>query len=160
MEGLGIDLKLIVYQLINFLLLVGALTYILHKPLTKLLDKRSEEIKEGLDNAAKAKEALAKATEKQEEMLAEAERKGHALIEEVRLQSKELEKQLEAKAEERAERVLAHAEEEIAAERIRLRTELKGELAEMVVNATGKVLKEAPLGSEKREQIEKIVTTL
>ena len=160
MEGLGIDLKLIIYQLINFLLLVGVLSYVLHKPLLKLLDKRSEEIKEGLANAAKAKEALADAATRQAELLADAERQGHAIIEDVRLQAKELEKVLELRAAERAEKIMQHAEEEIAADRNRLRSELKGELAEMVVQATSKVLKETTLAAEKRQQIEKIVTHL
>ncbi len=159
MEGLGIDLRLIIFQLINFILLLGILTYLLHKPILKLIETRQREIKEGLENAAKAKAALEKAEEQQKEMLAEAEKQGRALVEEVRAQAKELEKVLENRAAEKADKMVQRAEEEIQADRLRLHTELKGELAAMVVTATSKVLHEN-LKEEKRSQIEKMVNTL
>ena len=159
MNGLGIDLRLIIFQLINFLLLMGILTYLLHKPILKLIETRQKEIKQGLENAAKAKEALENAEAQQKEMLTAAERQGHELIEEVRAQAKDLEKVLENRAAEHADKMIQRAEQEIMEERERLHTELKGELAELVVKATGKVLHEN-LHEEKRAQIEKMVKDL
>jgi F-type H+-transporting ATPase subunit b len=72
MEALGIDLKTLIFQLINFLVLLILLTKLLHKPLKKLMESRQREIAEGLENAAKAREQLEQAEAERQEMLAKA----------------------------------------------------------------------------------------
>jgi len=52
MEALGLDLRSFIFQLINFLLVLGGLTYLLHKPLIALLDKRQAEIEQSLKTVA------------------------------------------------------------------------------------------------------------
>lgn len=44
MEQLGIDAKLLVAQMVNFLIIVFVLSKILYKPILTMLDKRRKEI--------------------------------------------------------------------------------------------------------------------
>jgi F-type H+-transporting ATPase subunit b len=157
MEALGIDLKTLIFQLINFLLLVFVLTKLLHKPLKKLMEDRQKEISDGLENAAKAREQLLQAEADREALLAQADKDGRAMLEEVKKRGTELEQKLSAEAQEKAEKLLARTRDEIAAERDQLKDELKGELASLVVTATEKVLASPIPDKEKREQMSKLV---
>lgn len=48
MEALGIDPKLFIGQIINFLILLFILTKFAYKPIVKLLDDRRQKIADGL----------------------------------------------------------------------------------------------------------------
>ncbi|HSI21303.1 MAG TPA: F0F1 ATP synthase subunit B [Verrucomicrobiae bacterium] len=157
MEALGIDLKTLIFQLINFLVLLVLLTKLLHKPLKKLMEDREREIAEGLENAAKAKLQLEEAEVEREKLLAKADKEGRALIDEVKKQASELEQKLSAEAQANAEKLLARTRNEIQAEREQLKSELKGELATMVVSATEKVLASPIPDKEKRQQMKELV---
>ena len=50
-EALGISLTEFIFYLINFLILVGALTKFLYKPFLNVLETRKQSIKDALDNA-------------------------------------------------------------------------------------------------------------
>ncbi len=153
MEALGIDLKYFLFQLVNFVVLFLILRKLLHKPLINLLDTRKAEIESGLSNAEKMKHALAEAEAKQDELIADARTKAKALVDETRAQAKELGQQLTDDAKKKADGVLAGARAELAEERERLRSELKQELAEMVVVATEKVLQQPLASAEKKQQV-------
>lgn len=157
MEALGIDLKTLIFQLVNFLILLFLLTKLLHKPLRKLMEDRQKQIDEGLVNAAKAREQLEQAEADRAALLAKADEEGRAMLGEVKKRAAELEAELKADAQGKAEKMLAKTREEMAAERDQLKEELRGELAMLVVNATEKVLSSPIPSSEKRKQMEKLV---
>ena len=49
MEGLGINLPLLIAQLINFGILLILLRLVAYKPVMKMLDQRSTKVKESMD---------------------------------------------------------------------------------------------------------------
>jgi len=58
---LGIDWRLLIAQLVNFVILFTALTFLLYKPLIAALDKRRAKIAESLANAEKIGDELKRA---------------------------------------------------------------------------------------------------
>lgn len=142
-EAFGIDLRLITIQVINFVVLATILSYLLYKPVLKMLNEREAKIKQGLNDA----EAAAKARENAEE-----ERKG--ILETAHKDAGEVEKRAEAHAKEKAADIAASAEAS-AADKIRLAEERaialsdeakrqsEAEIAKMAVLAAEKILKEA-----------------
>ena len=142
-EVFGIDLRLIIIQVINFLVLATILTYLLYKPVLKMLNDREAKIKQGLNDAA----AAAKARENAEE-----ERKG--ILEIAHKDAGEVGMRAEAHAKDRAAEIAAAAEAS-AADKIRLADERakalsneakrqsEAEIAKMAVLAAEKILKEA-----------------
>jgi F-type H+-transporting ATPase subunit b len=60
MEALGLDIKLLVAQIINFGILYFVLKKLLYKPILKLLDDRKKAIERSLDNSKKIEEELSK----------------------------------------------------------------------------------------------------
>lgn len=90
----------ILFQIINFGVVFGALTVILYKPILKLLDARAEKIAQ----AAKAAEETISEREKVEEMKKksklQSDREAVKLLEKAREQAAELKKDLIKKAKE------------------------------------------------------------
>lgn len=159
MEGLGIDLTWFLFQLGNFIVLLVGLTYLLHKPLSKLLETRREEIRLSLENAETIKRELASTHEQTATMLEKARKDSALLLQETREHARSLEEQIRKEAVEKASRIAEQAEKDMARERERLRQELRSELADMVVTATGKVLSEN-LSPQKKEDLKKKVSSL
>lgn len=58
MEGLEIDWKVLVGQIINFAILFGLLTYFVYKPFLALLRERREKIAEGIRKAQEADDKM------------------------------------------------------------------------------------------------------
>ena len=50
-EALGLDLKTIIFAIVNFLVLMGILTKFLYRPFLDMLDRRKQSIKDAFDNA-------------------------------------------------------------------------------------------------------------
>jgi F-type H+-transporting ATPase subunit b len=98
MEALGINLTWFLFQLGNFVILLVGLTYLLHKPVINLLESRRQEIKEGLENAQRAREELELSQRQQAEALEQARRESAAMLKETTEQAKKLEDQLRQEA--------------------------------------------------------------
>ena len=83
MEGfakLGIDLPSLVVQVVNFSLLLVLLYLFAYKPILCMMDKRSQRIKESMEQAESIKEQSARAGEEIKERLEAARREGQALL--------------------------------------------------------------------------------
>lgn len=138
----GIDVRLIIIQIVNFALLAVALWYFLYTPVLNLLREREERIKRGVEDAEAAKEKLARADEERREVVSAA----HKEAEEVAARAKEF-------ADERSKEILAAAEDK-AAQTIddaqKKRQELKeaaireseAEVAKLAVLAAERVIRE------------------
>ncbi|MEI6478068.1 MAG: F0F1 ATP synthase subunit B [bacterium] len=160
MEALGINLTWFLFQLGNFIVLLGGLTFLLHKPIMKLLASRQHEIKEGLENAEKVRLEMEIARRQQEELLEEARMESAALLKETREQSKKLEEELRKDAAAHSEELRKKAMQELASEQEQLRKELKGELAGMVIQATEKVLGHEVKSADKEQGVKKQIENL
>lgn len=141
MEGLGIDLKFILAQLINFGLLIFILKKLLYGPILKVLEERRQKISESLADAEKIKRELATISNEKEQILKSARGEGLRIIEESRDLAEKQREELVIKAQKEAKEALDLAqrrlkeEEEAMIDRIRDRiTSLAGNLAEKIID--------------------------
>ena len=116
MEALGINLPGLLTHLISFVILVGLLSYLLYKPLIRVLDQRSDRIRESLEASQRAQEEAAQSREEMQEQLESARAEGQHMI----AQAREV-------ADRFREEELARAREEIAAERSRAEANIQRE---------------------------------
>lgn len=129
LSAFGINGKLLLAQLINFGVLFAGLSYLLYKPVMKMLDERSEKIALGVKSAeeATAKAAKAdtdaKATVHGAEQEAEgivalaresAQSEKNRILKEAETRASALESDAQARATEDAAKVLRDSEKEIA----------------------------------------------
>lgn len=137
---LNIDWQQILLHLFNFVILFAILYFLLYKPVKQFMDKRTEYYK-NLDNEAKEKLATAeKAESEHTHRVFEADAEIAAQKEKA---YKELEVSLAAKrktAEDEAAKIIADARRTAELEKEKLLKEAQGEIADMVTNATEKII--------------------
>ncbi|MCK9186860.1 F0F1 ATP synthase subunit B [Candidatus Gracilibacteria bacterium] len=118
---LGIDVKLILAQVVNFIIILIVLRKFAYTPILNLLDKRKKMIEKNVDDTRKIEERIVKMEEEKKQVIADAGKKAMEIIE-------------KAKVEGQAEReqVLANAKKEISGLAERYRSQLKAEEAKML----------------------------
>ncbi len=94
MDKLGVDLPLLLSQLLNFALLAFILSSLLYEPILKALNTRTARIRESLENAEKVKQQLQRAEADYDSKLGEARREAQTILsqaqERARLQEQEM----------------------------------------------------------------------
>lgn len=142
LHAFGIDIKLIVIQMVNFVVLAGALTYLLYKPVLKVLSEREEKIKQGLEDAEAARKARENAEEERKEIVAAAHKEAEAVAKRASDHAKEISDNIVRYAEEKAASTIEAAREKTAAMQEAARKESEAEIAKMAVLAAEKLLKQ------------------
>lgn len=152
-----IDIKLIIAQVVNFIIVVGVLWYFAIGPLTKKMNERAKAIEKGLDDAKKVEQNLEQTEKLKNEKLAEAHKEAQKIIEEAKKMAEDAKNQSVIKTKEEAGKIVADAKKQIAIEKDKMAKELKGEVRELVVMATTKVLQEVITEDKDRDLIKKTV---
>jgi F-type H+-transporting ATPase subunit b len=96
----GIDWKLLISQLVNFCLILIILNFFVYKPILKVIQKRNDKIKEGLDKAKEADVRLKEIDNIGKGKIKEAETASINIIKATEKRAKELEQELQKKSEE------------------------------------------------------------
>lgn len=120
-DKLGIDLKLLLAQIVNFLILLFILTKLIYKPILNLLDKRKKMIEKNVEDTKKIEERLEKLEKDKEKILSEASQKAITVIE-----------QAKKSAEEEKQKIITNGKKEISSLAERYRAQLQEEKAKIV----------------------------
>ncbi len=142
MEALGIDLNRLLQQIVNFGILMLLLQMFLYKPVLRLLGERKERIRKGLEDADKARAALAGAQAEYEKRIDGARKEGQGIIAQATQSADRAREEIVAEARLEAQKVVAKAREEIEYERKRVLAELRRDVASLAVLAAGRVIKQ------------------
>ncbi|QQS15446.1 MAG: F0F1 ATP synthase subunit B [Candidatus Moraniibacteriota bacterium] len=142
LSKLGIDWKLLVAQVINFLVLLWVLRKFAYRPMLEFLEKRAKHIESGLRDAKRATEKLSEIEAKEREVLEEARKESAAIVARARESAEKIADKVMAESREESERILVETRKKLEAERESVRVEMKRELVGLVLLATEKVLAE------------------
>ncbi len=138
--ALGFDGKALLFQVINFTLLLVILRFVAYKPILKLLDSRRQRIEESL-RASKEMETMKETwTIQQQEMMQKAQTKIDEAISQGRTQATDIIKTAEEKAAQRAEKIVEKAQEKVNQDLAKIKDQLKNETVELVAQATEKMI--------------------
>lgn len=140
MDKLGVDLPLLISQIVNFCLLAFLLNMFLYKPVLNALHARSERIRESLDNAEKVKQQLARVDADYDAKLQEARREGQTIIAQAQERARAQEQELLAAARANAARVEEESRTKIDQEREQLLRGLQGQVAGLVTQTASAVI--------------------
>ena len=152
MEGIGINLPLLVVFIINFVILFGLLSVVLYKPVLKVLDERQTKIKESMDQAEQIREETARSEEQIKTHLETARKEGQAVIAQATQIGERLKGEAKEGARKEAESLIAKAQAEIKQERDKTVDELRQEFASIAILAAEKVINES-LDKEKHRKL-------
>ncbi len=142
LQAFGIDAKLIVVQILNFVILAAALSYLLYKPLLKVLDEREAKIQQGIADAEAAASAKREADTDRKAVLATAHKEAEAVAARAAAHAKEEAAAAVAAAEEKAADLLARARAHGEQAKAQALTESEQEVAKLAVLAAEKILRE------------------
>ena len=140
LQTLGINLPSLLWHTINFLVLIALLWRFLYKPVIRMLDERSNRIKESMERAETIKEQLARTNEETRLALESARKEAQALADQASQIGEQIKAQARRDAQAEADKILERARQQIEQERRQAVAEARQEMANLVVMAAGKVL--------------------
>ena len=140
MEDLGLHLPSLIIFLVNFLILLGILYLFAYKPILRVMDQRSERIRESLEAADKAREEAASSQQDTQRQLNEARMEGQRLIEQAREMAERYRTEENEKARQEAEAFILRAREDIQRERDAAVQEVRAHFADLAISAAEKVI--------------------
>jgi F-type H+-transporting ATPase subunit b len=143
MGALGINLGLLIVQVIAFLIVFLTLNAWVYKPLLEMMEERKKKIAQGLEDARIAAEARANAEKEAAKILAEAQAEANRIVREATERAQAATKDVRAAAEAEAARIIESAKADAEAERNRILGDLRGQIAALAIAATQKLLGEA-----------------
>ncbi len=140
MEQLGINAPLLIFQLINFGVIVAVLSALLYKPVRSMLNERTERIEQSIKEADQVKQQLANAKRDYDAEIAKARQEAANILAQARERAKTQEAEIVAQAREEGDRIREEARVQAQRERDQLLREVKGQLAELVTITASQVL--------------------
>lgn len=140
MDELGLNVPVLVAQLLNFFILLVLLRMFLYRPILDMLDRRAQRIREGLEAADQSKEHAAQAEQEVAQQLDEARRQGQSLIGQAQEAANRIQEESRNQARREGEMLLERARSEIQLERDQAIAELRREFGELTVSAAEKVI--------------------
>lgn len=143
LDAFGIDVKLLLAQLVNFGVLFVALTWLLYKPVMKTLDERAAKIAQGVEDAEIASEKALRADENAAKVVKGAETEAEGIVSSARDLAGTEKSRIMKEAEARAAQVAADAEARAAETAAKALRDSEKEVARLAVLAAEKVLRES-----------------
>lgn len=135
-----IDWKLIIAQMVNFAIVIIVLYKFAIKPLGKLMDERSIKIASGLTDAKKHKELLSETESEYKKVIAEARKESQVLVSEAKKDAERVREDLIVKATLDSQKLIENGRMELEAEKAKMISDAKKELANLVVSSAEKIL--------------------
>jgi F-type H+-transporting ATPase subunit b len=157
MGELGINLPLLISQLVSFLILLVLLYFVAFKRVLKMLDERSGKIRESLEQAETVKKQSLHAEDEVKKQLQSASQKGQELIAQATKASDEIRARAQELAKKDAEMLIERARLAIQAEKDEAIEELRREFADVTIMAAGKVIGESLDKQSHKTLIDKIL---
>ena len=140
MEALGINLGLLIVQVIAFVIVFLTLQAWVYKPLLNMLDARRKKIGQGLEDARVAAEARADAEKEAARIHADAQAEAGKIVREATERAGIAAQDVKAAAEADAGKIRAAAVSEAEEERNRILGELRGQVAALAIAAAQKLV--------------------
>jgi F-type H+-transporting ATPase subunit b len=140
---LGINLPVLIAQLVNFTILLVVLRLVAWGPLTKMLDERRERIAESLSAADQAKAQAAESERQIQDQVEASRREGQALVAQAQEISARIQAEARTQAQADADAMLGRARNEIQLERDQAIADLRKEFADLTIAAAEKVINQS-----------------
>jgi F-type H+-transporting ATPase subunit b len=146
---LGIDWRLLLSQAANFLILLVLLTFLVYRPVVRILKERKTKIADGLQKAEEAENRLQEANVIARDKVKEGEQKAMQVMREIEQKAKERENALMAEAKKKEEAMFQSAELSLSRKKEEAMVALTKEAAGMMRAAIAKAVDMTP------EQVDK-----
>jgi F-type H+-transporting ATPase subunit b len=155
---MGINLWNFLSQVFVFAILLIVLARYAFPLLTKTLDQREHIIRDGVENADKAKIDLAEAEKRVEALLEQARREAQDAIAKATQVGEHVRRDIELDAQSRARDIISQAERRIQQEVAQARSQLRQEIADLAIQAAEHVVGTSMDPATSRKLVSEFVT--
>ncbi len=155
--GLGINLPGLIAQIINFGLLLGILYLVLYKPVLRMLDQRSQRIKESLEQAERLEHESARAEERVKEQIDAARQEGRTIVAQATEVADRVREEARGQARTEAEAIIERARAEVRRESDEASEELRRQFADLTVAAAERVIRSSLDVEQHRRLIDEVL---
>lgn len=152
---LGIDWKLFVAQIVNFVILLIILRRFVYRPMLAFLEERTTRIDKGLKDADLARKKLGEMERKEKEVLDQAKKEAQKMLEKAELIGKQNYEKMLSKATDDVKLLMHQSAQKMELERVKMLNEAKAQLADLIILTTEKVLQEKVDAQKESELIQR-----
>jgi F-type H+-transporting ATPase subunit b len=155
-----IDFKIILAQVVTFLIAIFILWKISWKSLVEILKKRKTEIAKNLSEAEKLKLETEKLRMEYEKLIAEIDKKAQVMITNAISFGEQQEQQIILSARDEAKKILEIARRQIGQEKELVKQDLKREIVPIAISIAERVLEKTIDRNTHKQLIEKFLTEI
>lgn len=130
----------VLVSLVSFLVLFGVLSKFAFPPITDMLEKRTETIREGLERAESARIEAERLLEEYKQTISEARKEAGAILQQAKRAAEVTRAEAAAKTQAEIDQMLVKARESIEGERRAAVAELQASVANLSVAVAGKII--------------------
>ena len=141
LETLGIHFPSLLIYLVNFLVVLAILVVFAYRPILRLMDQRSERIRESLEASDRARAEAATSREAVEGQLGEARREGQRLMDQAREASERFRSEEMDRARREADAFVVRARADIQRERDTVIEEVRASFGDLAITAAERVIR-------------------
>lgn len=150
-----IQIQQIIFQIINFSVVVGALTYLLYKPIVKILEERAEKVQKGQQAAQKSIEEADKIEELKQKAIKDGQKEAAKLVADAKDKAKDQANTITKKAKEEASSIIDKMKEDFDQGKKKELKQMKLKFSDAVVSVSEKVLMESLTEKKHQKLIDK-----
>lgn len=157
---LGVEWKLLLAQIVNFVILLFLLKKFLYKPVINLMNNRRQKIIEGLEKARRGEEEFQKIQELRERELVKIQKEAEVIIAKAKEVGDKKQQEILKEVKEKTKKIIEEAKGMIEIEKEKMLKEVRQDIADLVVTATGKILEEKMDRGREKKLISEVVDKL
>jgi F-type H+-transporting ATPase subunit b len=140
--SLGIDAGKLIWQIVNFSILMFVLTKLLYKPIMKKLDERAKLIKQGIKAAEDSIKKQEEAEKGREKIMSDARKQVEKLIVKAKKDAQISKNEIVAEAKNEADKLMSKKQIEIEDLLKKQEKQLQGKVADLSTQVARKVLQD------------------
>jgi F-type H+-transporting ATPase subunit b len=160
-EGpLAFNAGLFIWTLLTFLVMFALLAKLAFKPIAEALDRRSQTIKQALDDAEKSRADAKKLMEDYQRQLADARNEAKKIMDEGRALGDNVRREVVEKANAEASAILQRTQEELNRAKDKSLQELKDTVSQLSVQIASKVIEKEVNETTHRQLIDNLIRDL
>lgn len=160
MEGLGINWKILIGQIVNFIILLYLLKRFAFKPFLNMLEKRKNSIVEGVRKSEEAEKSLQKIRVLEGEIRKSGEERTKLIIKEAEEKATAKAREIRSLAEDERKKIIEEARMAAEKETLKEKENQKKEMIDLTFLLTEKFLKEKFNEEKDKKLLEELISEI
>jgi F-type H+-transporting ATPase subunit b len=153
MSGLGLDIQQVLLHIANMAILFFVVWKLLYKPISKFMNKRTDDIQKQIDEAAKKQTEAEQLRAKYDEMVKNAQALAAQLIDKSKAAADEQARLIVQNAQTNASDILVRSGKDVQLLKSKAKDEMRSEITDMAIQIAQKILRREVQPDDNREII-------